>query len=347
MKMKRNLNKALTFLKQNYAPLQDIKDEHLRQFLNFYQMEIGDVLTISGKTQSSCAFVLDGEVELAERSGISRLLQRIDTLNAPICIGEHAVSFTARQSTLLARIDLSRLDFLLGWINLSNSETSDSSVSEWIDSIKSPLVFKNLPLENVKKVYEKLETVEADKGQEVVTQGEPGDYFYIIEAGTAEVWQSGIYDNEQKLVATLSEGQHFGEDALIIDGNRNASVRMIENGRLKRLNKEDFQVLINSPMVERVSDKVAQVMREEGAQLLDVRYEEEYEMENIDNAPLIPLNELRDRINELDKDKQYIVYCHAGPRSSVATYLLNQYGFNAVSLTGGIRDWPHGVLSSV
>jgi rhodanese-related sulfurtransferase len=345
--MKRNLTKALSFLKQNYTPLQDIKDEQLRQFLNFYQMEIGDTLTISGKTQSSCVFILDGEAELIEHSGTSRIIRRIDTLNAPICVDENAASFTARHSTLLVRIDLARLDFLLGWVNLSKNEHLTSPVSKWIDSIESPLVFRNLPLENVKKVYEKLETINAAKDEQIIVQGEAGDYFYLIEEGAAEVWQTGLYDDTPKKVATLSAGQHFGEDALIIDGNRNATVIMTQPSVLKRLNKEDFQTLVNNPRVDRVSDKVALAMLNDGAQLLDVRYEEEYEMEHINNAPLIPLNELRDRIDELDKSKQYIIYCHAGPRSSVATYLLKQHGFSAVSLEGGIRDWSHGVVSSI
>jgi rhodanese-related sulfurtransferase len=345
--MKRNLIYALSFLKQNYTPLQDIKDEQLRQFLNFYQMEIGDTLTISGKTQSSCIFILDGEAELIEHSGTSRILSRIDTLNAPVCIDENPASFTARHSTLLVRIDLARLDFLLGWVNLSKNDNLSSPVSKWIDSIESPLVFRNLPLENVKKVYEKLETINVSKDEKVVVQGEKGDYFYIIEEGTAEVWQTGIYDDSPTKVATLSKGQHFGEDALIIEGNRNATVIMTQPGILKRLNKEDFQSLVNNPRVDRVSDKVAQAMLNDGAQLLDVRYEEEYEMENIDNALLIPLNELRGRISELDKNKQYITYCHAGPRSSVATYLLKQHGFNSVSLEGGIRDWSYGIISSI
>lgn len=345
--MKRNTNQALSFLKQNYPPLENIKDEHLKQFLNFYQIEIGDTLTVSGKTQSSCLFVLDGEIELTDPSGSSRVIQRIDTLNNPVRIDGKATSFTARQSSLLARVDLSHVDFLLGWMSLSDNENSDSPIGEWINSIKSPLVFKNLPLENVKKVYEKLETVEVEKDQRVVAQGEVGDYFYIIEEGAAEVWQSGIYDDEQKLVATLTAGQHFGEDALIIDGNRNATVIMTRPGKLKRLSKENFQSLINSPLVDRVSDNVAQAMIDNGAQLLDVRYEEEYEMANINHAPLIPLNELRDRMGELDKNNDYIVYCHAGPRSSVATYLLNQQGFNAFSLKGGIRDWPNGVIYSM
>jgi rhodanese-related sulfurtransferase len=77
----------------------------------------------------------------------------------------------------------------------------------------------------------------------------------------------------------------------------------------------------------------------EGAHLLDVRNEEEYEMEYIPGCKLIPLLELR----ELESGKDYAIYCHSGKRSDVAAMILRQHKLNAVSLVGGIRDWPYEV----
>ncbi|MCA1805293.1 MAG: rhodanese-like domain-containing protein [Xanthomonadaceae bacterium] len=42
----------------------------------------------------------------------------------------------------------------------------------------------------------------------------------------------------------------------------------------------------------------------------------------------------------LDKDKRYIVYCHGGARSAIATLTLTQNQFDVLSLEGGIRSWP-------
>ncbi len=68
--------------------------------------------------------------------------------------------------------------------------------------------------------------------------------------------------------------------------------------------------------------------------LLDVRNAEEYEGGHIPNAYLIPLNELRERLDELPKDRPITVYCRLGVRSYFATRILLQNGFQARDLTG-------------
>ena len=122
---------------------------------------------------------------------------------------------------------------------------------------------------------------------------------------------------------------------------------MIDKSRLLVLDKKDFDELINAPSmalaIERVSHSIASAMLGEGSQLLDVRYEEEYEMEYIPGCTLIPLLELRERMNELESDANYVIYCHSGKRSDVAAMILRQHKLNAVSLVGGIRDWPYEV----
>ena len=64
----------------------------------------------------------------------------------------------------------------------------------------------------------------------------------------------------------------------------------------------------------------------------------EFDDNHIPGAILIPLFELRNRMDELDKSKRYVVYCHGGGRSAVATLVLSQHQYDVVSLDGGIRD---------
>ena len=84
----------------------------------------------------------------------------------------------------------------------------------------------------------------------------------------------------------------------------------------------------------------------EGYELLDVRYEEEWQDYSIPGATLIPLQSLRQRYMELEPAKKYVTYCKGGARSAVATLLLSQQGYDVVSLTGGIRDWPYETQSN-
>ena len=73
----------------------------------------------------------------------------------------------------------------------------------------------------------------------------------------------------------------------------------------------------------------------EGKELLDIRTPEEYELNHIKNARNIPLNELRSRLNELDKEKEYIIYCRIGLRGYNAQRILTSYGFKVFNLNGG------------
>lgn len=82
--------------------------------------------------------------------------------------------------------------------------------------------------------------------------------------------------------------------------------------------------------------------------LLDVRQPKEYEVANL-NGKLIPLMELPDRIDELAayKNQDIVVHCHHGRRSAQAARLLQQQGFKAINLRGGIDAWSKEIDDSV
>ncbi|EMF0381814.1 FAD-dependent oxidoreductase [Enterococcus faecium] len=71
-----------------------------------------------------------------------------------------------------------------------------------------------------------------------------------------------------------------------------------------------------------------------GKILLDVRTAEELEKGKFKEAKHIPLNELRDRLNELDSQQEYIVSCHSGLRSYLAERILKQSGYHVKNLDG-------------
>jgi rhodanese-related sulfurtransferase len=76
--------------------------------------------------------------------------------------------------------------------------------------------------------------------------------------------------------------------------------------------------------------------------LLDVRSAQEFATGHLEGANLIPVSELNDRIDELRgmKDREIIVYCHAGNRSRTAASILKKNGFlHVLELQGGISEW--------
>src|SRR5258707_11626711 len=75
-------------------------------------------------------------------------------------------------------------------------------------------------------------------------------------------------------------------------------------------------------------------------ELIDVREPFEFEIARIDGAKLLPLGEIPERAEELDREQTLIVHCHSGRRSAQAVRLLKQRGFaNVYNLEGGIDAW--------
>ena len=73
--------------------------------------------------------------------------------------------------------------------------------------------------------------------------------------------------------------------------------------------------------------------------LLDVRTEKEYKKGNVPNSTLLPVDEIRERINEIPKDKTIAVFCQVGIRGHIACRILKQKGYKIVNITGGYRSF--------
>ncbi len=87
-------------------------------------------------------------------------------------------------------------------------------------------------------------------------------------------------------------------------------------------------------------EEVKTLLKEEKTVLLDVRTEDEYWEESVEDSLNIPLHELEERIIELDKGKTYITFCRSGVRSKAAALILLEEGFTKVfNSRDGILTW--------
>ncbi len=85
-----------------------------------------------------------------------------------------------------------------------------------------------------------------------------------------------------------------------------------------------------------------QAAQESGALVVDVRTQDEHQSGNIPDALLIPVDTLRDRVEEL-RGKEVIVTCAVGQRGHTATQILRQHGIKARNLDGGYTTWRTGM----
>lgn len=266
----------------------------------------------------------------------------------------------------ILRIDMDLLDIMMTWDQLSGNDNlainpqekitvkqqvgsknkkHARSAGEWIKdtSVFSAFnlqvgVFSQLPVANVEEMFKRMDSITVTAGQKVIQQGGVGDYYYLIQSGTAEV--SRVVDASQPAVilAELKEGSAFGEEALASDNKRNATVKMSADGELLRLNKQDFVELLKAPLIKQVTMAEAKEKVLAGAVWADVRLPSEYQYDHIAGAISLPLSEIRNLASTLDTDKEYVVYCQTGRRSSAAAFIMAQLGLQAVVLAGGTRN---------
>jgi rhodanese-related sulfurtransferase len=88
-----------------------------------------------------------------------------------------------------------------------------------------------------------------------------------------------------------------------------------------------------------VSRDEARKLIADGAQLVDVRAEHEWEIGRIAEAKHVPLAELSERVGEIERDRPVVLYCRGGNRSTMATEALVEAGYDAVKLSEGIVGW--------
>lgn len=93
-----------------------------------------------------------------------------------------------------------------------------------------------------------------------------------------------------------------------------------------------------------VSRDEAQKLIEEGAQLVDVRAQHEWDAGHIVGAIHVPLAELAQRASEIDQERPVVLYCRGGNRSTMAAAALGDAGYDAAKLVEGIVGWDEAGL---
>jgi rhodanese-related sulfurtransferase len=92
---------------------------------------------------------------------------------------------------------------------------------------------------------------------------------------------------------------------------------------------------------------VARRERGESLTLLDVREEWELGVASVPDVVHIPMGEVADRLAELDRGRQVVVLCRSGRRSLQVANFLQQNGFQAVNLAGGILAWSRELDATI
>ncbi|MCH7830627.1 MAG: cyclic nucleotide-binding domain-containing protein [Proteobacteria bacterium] len=336
-----------TELLRGFSPLDGLKRDNLAALarkIQIREMSPGQLLFKEGDTEKRTLYVLSGTLELIDSGKVVGTVEGgTEFARNPIApVYPRRVTARAKDRVQFISIDSDLLDVMLTWDQTGTYEVSDlqgkssQGGEDWMTMLLQTKAFHKIPPANIQAIFMRMQQINYRSGDVILKQGSEGDYFYVLIRGAALVTRETPLSKEGIKLAALQVGDTFGEEALISNAKRNATVTMQTDGAVMRLGKEDFKTLLNEPMLDWVSMSEAEDLIRSGAQWLDVRLPSEYDVQHLDGATNIPLYFIRLKINTLDQDKKYIVCCDTGRRSSAGAYILSERGYQAYVLRGGI-----------
>ncbi|WP_312300459.1 cyclic nucleotide-binding domain-containing protein [Stutzerimonas nitrititolerans] len=299
----------------------------------------GELLFGPDSAPTSSYFLLAGALALQHHDGEEQRLHAgtMESLHA-FSAGSRVKRIRALDDCSLLIIDSGELDRLLAWRqsyqDLLLELAMAGELTDWLEEALENPLFAKVPPENIRRMLGELESVELPAGYELLREGEGGDCCYFLKSGRAEVI-SGV-GGDRQVVAELEVGACFGEEALLSERPRNASVTLLEDGSVLRLSRQAFLALLKAPVVAEIDYAAATELIDAGAQWLDVRLLEEYQHGHATMALNMPLHLLRLKARLLDGNRTYLCYCDSGKRSTNAVFLLAQLGFTVHALKGGL-----------
>jgi CRP-like cAMP-binding protein/rhodanese-related sulfurtransferase len=335
-----------------FSPLESMKADNLvalARKTSRREAARGRVLFVEGDTERQTFYLLKGTVDLLQEGDI------IDTIRGGTASAKNPLAHAMpRPYSVVATsdrieyllIDSEFLDVVMTWDQTGSYRVSElrgtdnpapaESNDDWMTTLLQNKAFHKVPPANIQAIFMRLQRVDHRAGDVVIKQGDVGDYFYVVVKGTCVVTRETPLNKEGIKLAELKMGDTFGEEALISEAKRNATVKMQTDGRLMRLGKDDFRQLLNEPFLDWVDYARAKEIVAGGGQWLDVRLPSEFEQYRPPNALNIPMYSVRLKLKSFDPNAHYVVCCDTGRRSSACAYILSERGFHASVLKGGL-----------
>lgn len=341
-----------TELLKRFSPLDGLKRDNLAALsrkVQLRELSPGQVLFKEGDTEKRTIYIVTGILELQDQGKVVGIVEGgSDFARNPIApVFPRRVTAKARDRVQFISIDSDLLDVMLTWDQTGTYEVSElhgqdggggGGGEDWMTMLLQTKAFHKIPPANIQAIFMRMQQINYKSGDVILKQGSEGDYFYVLTKGEGLVTRETPLSKDGIKLAALNVGDTFGEEALISDAKRNATVTMVSDGSVMRLGKEDFKTLLNEPMLDWVDVAGAKKIVQEGGQWLDVRLPSEFDNQHLDNAINIPLYFMRLKISTLDKDRNYVLCCDTGRRSSAGAYILSERGFKAFVLRGGINN---------
>ena len=249
-----------------------------------------------GRTLSGSYYLVQGRVRLFLPAAV--VGHRSRDARAPLYPG-HAAIRTLTAARLL-HVDTASVAMLLGRTDL---QPKQEVLLPWEQRFLGSPLMRRLDAGVWQKLFSELDERPFAAGDDLISEGDPASDFLVLKSGRAAVRRDG------RTLAQLVPGDFFGEDALIMNGRRNATVSALEAGAVLRLPKDRFVALLLDRVVRFVECSDAGV--------------------NLDIGEPGALARLRQTMAGLDPKQRYQVVGGRPEERALATFILAQKGLDA------------------
>lgn len=339
------LNQDPTALIKHFSPLNQVDHKYHSQLaseLRLITVKSGDIIIRKSRNAKLMHFLVSGTAEVREsfenRYNITHKNKECSRALEASLARQSSVKAVEDCVILVTNTDL--IDQYLSWsqdfsiyyleetdILVEDNDLIDDDFQEdWDNVFVRSKLAANMSNRAIHQLLSQIADIEVKAGDTIVKANSRGDYFYIIKQGNAivETASAGPFAGQQ---FELNPGNYFGDEALVADTVRNASVKMTTDGVLGRVDIDAFNHLIKQHLVSPLTDDIE--VSASKVQIIDVRFPIEYRQGHPHNSINLPINSLRKRLDEMKDSLLYVISPANDSRAELATYLMRQAGFDA------------------
>lgn len=335
---------------KKFYPMESFGNEEIQLIIGkskLNHMQKNELLFKQGSNDSDIIYLVRGSIKLTADSGEQFILDSESEQSAyPIAnLKPRRFSATVHsENASIFRVPAKVMEPFMANSD-SNAQLKDNSIShdselkvfdsDWMMALAKTHPFSQLAVPQFEKLFECMEEIKVKAGDTIITQGEEGDYFYLVKKGQCLVSR---YNGTKEIpLAELGPTESFGEEALLAHTTRNATVRMLKNGRLMRINKTNFQRFLKSQIIHWIDPDEVNNVLSHGAIKIDLT--EKYKSDStISNAIKIPPFMLRNQMKKLSRKNTYLLLCDNDNECAVASYLMSLRGLKSYVLRGGAES---------
>ena len=330
-----------------FSPFNTLAYEYLSKVIEKASLKEygkGAIIFKRGRELTESLYLVSGNVDLIDSQfAVTSVSSEDESHKVPLNrVSPTKVSAVAKSPVVILSVESDFSDLVLAWSESGNEEAADASdekheqaefdeaeEGDWMSSLLQSPFFNKIPPGNIRQLFMRFKSQKVVADEVVIKEGERGEFFYVLETGSAKV-----EDNQGNILAALRPGDYFGEEALVGDTTRNATVKMLTLGKLMCLEKSDFVTLLQEPVRRFITyEELAKSLATQNTyQIIDVRLPLERRFQSVPQSRNIPLSQLRKNLPSLDQSQTYVVTDDAGRRADVAAQLLNQAGYETLIL---------------